>query len=461
MKKFLLFLLCTVCMTAAAERISLSQYRGKQVKMTAPQQVLKAQQLRKDLQSAPYSYSQMPQASKQRVSSKNQVKASAYNQVIESTYNDYTQQGWGTFYIAKYVDFVQISDNWVMAEADEELGTPEVTHPVNVSIQGLYQGLCQELVGYIDTANDSLWVPAQIAYTDQTYGQMAIFGMTPGEQEGYVGLTDSIHFKLVEDEFGTVGYELTEPLIGYCLFMLEGEYAGYIYDSFTSENFRLHQPNYLFTYSTNSIPRDSEEFAGWQEEEPQGVYVENTGDAYRVHGFPNVLFTVDAVLDMYPGEEEGTFEVPFTQDMIYYTAQNIMVFLGNYAGGADGRLDPTISGEGYIKEDGTFVFAYPAYNEDGTPKVDEESGKPVYEYERFFPGAYQTSTDSEGQETTSLIWWSMLMGRMQMTPLNLIEGVNTVLAPTAAQTGSYNLAGQRINAATRGISIQNGVKVLK
>lgn len=461
MKKFLLFLLCTVCMTAAAERINLSQYRGKQVKMAAPQQVLKAQQFRKNLESAPFSYSQMPQATKQRVSSKHQVKASAYNQVIESTYNDFTRQGWGTFYIAKYVDFVQINDTFLMAEADEEAGTPEVTHPVNVSIQGLLQGLCQELVGYIDTANDSLWIPAQIGYVDETFGQMALLGMIPGEEEGYVGLVDSIHFKLVEDEFGAVGYELSEPLIGYCLFMLEGEYANSIYDAFTSENFRLHQPNYLFTYSTNSLVEGTDDFAGWKEEEPQGVYVENTGDVYHVHGFPNIAFTVDAVLDIYPSEEGSIFEVPFTQDMIYYSGASSMVFLGNYAGDAEGRLDPTISGEGYIKEDGTFVFAYPAYNEDGTPKVDEESGKPVYEYESFFPGFFKTTTDSEGQETTGLRWFGMLMGRMQMTPLTLIEGVDTVLAPTTAHTGSYNLAGQRINAATRGISIQNGVKVLK
>lgn len=460
MKKFLLFLLCTVCMTAAAQRIDLSQYRGKQVKMTAPQKVLKAQQLRKDLQAAPFSYTQQPQALKHRGVRKQADASKVYNQVIESTYNDYTRQGWGTFYITKNVEFEAIDDQWLMAEADEEAGTPEVTHPVNVAIHGLYQGLCQELAGYIDAANDSLWVPAQIAYVDDTYGQMAIFGMIPGQEEGYVGLTDSVHFKLVTDEFGSIGYELSEPLIGYCLYMLEGEYAGYIYDSFTSEDFRLHQPNYLFSYSTNSTDRDSGEFVGWEEAEPQGVYLENTGDAYRVHGFPNVLFNADAVLDMYPGEEEGTFEVPFTQDMIYYSGQGIMIFIGNYAGGADGKLDPSISGEGYITENGTFVFAYPAANEDGTAKVDEE-GKQLYEYERFFPGAYQTSTDSEGQETTSLIWWGMLMGRMQMTPLTLVEGINTVIAPTTAKTGSFNLVGQRINAATRGITIQNGVKVLK
>lgn len=438
MKKFLLVLLCTVCMTASA-RVDLSQFRGKQIKTSSLNKALMVKSFESQLASAPYSYSPVARNSKPARAAQKRIDASkAYGTIIESTYNDYTKQGMGAFYMTSEVTLESIEDNFVLVEADPDEGIDEVTHPVNVSLQGMMQGLIPELVGYQDVDADTLWIPAQMALQDETYGAMALFGFVPGQEEGYVGLCDSVVFKMVTEADGSIGYKLADNLIGFGLLMLEGEYRGSLYDGLYEENMLLHQPNMIAFYQTHSMDQQ-ENWSDFENGEPKYVYLQDTGDTYRVHGFPNIMFNVDMVLTMYPGEEENSFEVEMPQDMIYYSRNNAMIILANFS--EEAKINDPVIG---TINDGIFEFG--TRNEQGS-----------FDYATFAP-CFITQ-DTEGNR--SLRWWGLESSMHRLVPFNKVEGINTVLSPSAsAAMGQFNLAGQRVNAATKGINIQNGVKAL-
>lgn len=431
MKKILLFALCALCaMTASAERKTMPIMRQAQ------KTIVKSANLNKTMAT------RFEATPKQTISTELSNKLTAARalkatkrhaaslgtlteaQFIETSLVDRSSQGIDPYTFCTIVTLSEINEE---VEYTDSLGNVVDTQVMNVAISGLFTGSLDEIWGVYDAEDGSITIPFQYAGSDETYGPYSFCGVN--EDQYY---TDEVVLQVVEHEDGSFGLEIGEGYIAICSVLTEGDYAGYTWDAGEPDTWSCNTPN-AFLYFT--FAQLNEEQTAWVPEERNiPVYVEDLGDVTYVHNFYDPLFVDLNYSLLIINGEESTFEVPFPQD-VYYT-QGKMYSMYNYR-----AESATESMNGYISTSGAYVF--------GTPSLDEETGDTNVEWGWLYPGL-------DGGDR----WFGIAMTEMFITN-EVPEGVNTVLAPSAKNNATFNLAGQRINAAQSGIVVRGGQKLLQ
>lgn len=440
MKKFLLLILCTMCMTAVNARYELTalstQFQGKQAikgACLADKAVLAERQQ--------MSFEAAKKASTTKKSVRRQVSPAGCPLVarpmIESVYNDYSteEEQIDPFYTAAPVTFSACDETVTNIFTEEEV-------KCNIRIEGIFNGYGQEVYGYFDAVNDTLHIPGQIIYTHQTYGSFATACMVV-DAEDNAELMPWMTYDVHEDADSHLLSLTTHQIEGYeqtvnVTYIVDGDYAGQLWSVYWDDEFSYHQPNYTMHFQTRQINSQTESWDPWSEEQTCPVYVEDFGDSFMVHNWYHDFYygALNTVL-MANMTSETEFEVPFLQPVVYY--QGTMISLANMRG--DEPNDPAT---GFIAENGTYFF--------GAVGTDPETQQPFFDPMAVF------ITPDDGSR-----WYGVIDGYIVLTPEEYDpEGVNTVLAPEANKAYQpYNLAGQRVNAAAKGIQVRGGEKFLQ
>lgn len=293
-----------------------------------------------------------------------------------------------------------------------------------INIVGICGGY-SDVIGEYSAEDGLIYVPAQICYQHETYGEFDLFCISEGET-GY-DITEEITYTVFEED--GVRY-LQQNEAGLLIYMADyseqqGSQQNWMvgWDTYCiSTNARL----YFSEYDSNS--------KSWTDMQIE-TFVEDWGDAMSIYNFcdRNAQFSISI-------NDDYTFNSQCPQDIFYYTSQNDWVKMYSYYWNENEEAENELTWTGFIGDNGVYVFGLPL-----------EDGNMDWNY--FFPGF-------AGGD----YWFGKIYAAVQLVPYNSeyaeSDGIDTVVAPEFAKT-IFNLAGQRVNTYTKGINIENGKKVLR
>lgn len=432
MKKFLLSLLCTMCMISANARIEMKMapISGNE-KMELRKSMQKAAPVKPEATyltgiAAPRHYAKAPR----RVSGQ----AVFYFDMIETVLNEY--DGYDPFYTSAPITVTRLEEPVkVVNFANEE----EVE--CNTLLEGIYDGYGQEVYANYNAEESTLYVPAQVIYTHQTYGQFINVGY-PTDPEATEWIAGTYYNVVEEEETHSLSIvpndEINERAV---LLMVDyvDEESGepYVWSYYSTDDTAYHQPTHTMYYATRSINEAGDGFLDWETEQQCPVYVEDLGDALYFHNFHSDFY-YGALNTMFVANVTGddTFEVPFPQ-LVLVTNQNGTIYEITYCDYRQTESNPDGFKNGVIINGNNYIFG----------QLNEENN--------IDPIVMFMSPDRGSR------WYGIIDGYIQIinTPIDP-EGVNTVLAPVAKSEASFNLQGQRVNAAQQGVVVRNGQKTL-
>lgn len=347
---------------------------------------------------------------------------------LETTLKDWSDEGIPPFYMCVRVTLTPIDEE---VEMTDEEGNVTGTQHMNVAINGLFTQGTDEIWGVYDAEDGTITIPFQYAGTQDTYGPYYTVGLLEGND-----LDENITLHVNEEEDGSMSITIDESLVGIGTLLVEGEYKNYLWSGEDSDTWQMHSPNAtLHAYQCEL----NEEKTGWVPTDKTSlVYIENLGDVAYIHNFFDPLFDGDMNFVMqviFDTETPGLFEAPMPVDLYY--ANSMVYSMYNYRD----TDNPKAAIPGYVSDAGWYIF--------GVPAIDEETGDTKVTWDWIYPGV------KDGDS-----WFGIAMTNMAIEP-GITEGIGTVLAPNAtAKTGTFDLAGKRINGNANGIVIRNGQKFI-
>lgn len=350
-----------------------------------------------------------------------------------------------------YQNYVSVAQNYEESYTCDSVHveaanvTDEEGNTYNVKINFL-RDYAQDVYGVYDEDAQTLTIPAgQVCYTNDTYGDMTIAGLSAGETSGSYNVVD-ITFD-VDPTDGT----LMQQEDGYAVLIQEGTYAGYAWIS-DFGNIQWYPMNAYFTYmmSTNN---------GWTGTTTGAAVVDN-GNSIDVYNAFNIasIFNYQgyngACISMDIDESAGTCTVKMGQNV--YAGQEIYgsdwsnkaETYGEYWTLVGCAVDKTA---GQISTDRTI--------ESMTGKYSAQTGykaaglTDTYDYYRIASGA-----DSDGA-AYGLWCYGMLVEWGDLIVAG-VDGV-TVNKPATTNSNIYNLNGQLVGKDFKGLVIKNGKKMIQ
>lgn len=431
MKKFLLSLLCTMCMISANARIEMKMaaISGNE-KMELRKSMQKAAPVKHEATyltgiAAPRHYAKAPR----RVSGQ----AVFYFDMIETVLNEI--EGHDAFYTSAPVTITRLEEP---VKVVNQLS--EVEEECNTLLENIYDGYGQEVYANYNAEESTLYVPAQIIYTHQTYGQFVNVGYpTDPEAEEWIAGT---YYNVVEEEEThslsiVPNDEINDRAVILMVDYLDEQGAPYVWSFYSTDNASYHQPTHTMYYATRSVNEEGTAFLDWETEQQCPVYVEDLGDALYFHNFHSDYY-YGALNTMFVANVTGedTFEVPFPQ-LFLVTNMNGSVTELTFCDYRETESNPDGFKNGVIINGNNYIFG----------QLNEENN--------IDPIVMFMSPDRGSR------WFGIIDGYIQIinTPIDP-EGVNTVLAPVAKSEATFNLQGQRVNAAQQGVVVRNGQKTL-
>lgn len=333
-----------------------------------------------------------------------------------------------------------------------------------VEISGLFRGFGQSVVGFYDAEAGTLTVPAEQYVGDFDYNGtplcLVVYGCEDagdGEHLNFLGDfnedgslgeggLDDLVFNVVEEEGSTfLIMETGWCLMAYTSLDEDGENLGTLTYSFDGET--LNQCNWgVSFYGSYLTGNSSNPWSEWERKQAP-VYAELFDDSVVFYGFEN-QFTIEIGLDA----ATGSCTLP--NQPVYVEGDKtfgVHVLVPN----AEGKLVVT-NGEaelpGVYMPENEYVGLY---TRDEAGETTDDYFLLCTEYEEGV-GAYMLG------EYVAVEFCSMNSPVADQVIPDLVDGINTVLAPAAtAKKGNFNLAGQRVNTYTKGINIENGKKVVR
>lgn len=279
-------------------------------------------------------------------------------------------------------------------------------------------------------------IPVNQEYDDPEYGLIYMWGLIEKEDGVYYDDENDIVFNLNEDGM----YECEN--VGWAMKMT-GEYEQYVWTS-------SWYPTWL---KPNGVENGSLGKSGWTEYS-NPIFVEDLGDEVNIYNFFGYT-----KLNILYDEEEGYLLIPMSQP-IYPLSSSIAGDTYGYYFRILG-VDVTEDGYLHVNEDKEYTSAYfIEFNEAGDDLLPSTRTILTDPTRDGYMGIF-SQFDEEGS--------GYYMGYLHGVSFTLNEGEYRAVSSSIKNVNNdvksngkiYNLAGQQVSAATKGIVIVDGKKVIK
>lgn len=331
------------------------------------------------------------------------------------------------YYVADFQDAgdgvteVTVSYPFEVKEYVDEDGT------TYLELDGICGGYANVL-GIFDEATSTITIPCQMGWEHETYGACYTVGFESVSEDGSFtpSADQEIVLQVSEDENGYY-FEFAEGYVGMGIYLADqekaGEYAGYLYTSEVGTVFN--KANFIVFDEYRLLSNEG----GWEQADAYPVFLEWIDDTtLYYHNFlgSNVEVNFD---------EEGNGTISTAQKVLYNSRDDIWF--------RPVAWDIADQGINY-NPDREIIHCF--FNSKGYFLVADPE---AMEWEYYVLGC------DEGY------YFPLITSTIAMPVEEYINGISSVTVPSALNNTYYNLAGQRINKAVKGINIENGVKVVR
>lgn len=322
---------------------------------------------------------------------------------------------------------LNLCDSVVVSATDVQ---DENGNTYNVQLSFGQYNVVSDVYGQYDAAAGTLTIPAQQCYTSTNYGPAALYGVSGDE---YV---DNITFTCEDDGVFYLDQD------AYAVVFTEGTYTGYY--TYLSEGVQFRVPTHELTFYSRAT-------GSWAEYTCAVAVQDNeyTLDVYNAFDLSSLYLYGSTISINVDDATNGVYSIP-TQQNIW----NMTDFVGSsYDGSAT-----------Y----GDYIFLHGAaetFDEDGkleSASVDDNvesfDGYLYTDGSIFFNHVFPTLSKFDSDQAAYGFWNQYFI----LTPLSA-TGINNVNADINVEKSAktFNLAGQQVDKAYKGIVIKNGKKMIQ
>jgi len=352
-------------------------------------------------------------------------------------------------------EFTITNETGVMTPYYDEGGTPEDFN-YNVKLTGFTYAPAVAY-GYYDAEEQTLTIPQQTIYTNDKYGRIVLFGVS--EAEGKLAhFMDGIAFDVEDD--GTLSLITDtetegEEVCGFYNYLVDYEDGGAWNFGFDLEVF---VPNATMYYTTTG-----EDLGGngssWAKVQKR-VNVEDWGTALTVHNFLGLCpISVDVdgnnVAIKY-GQQVDDYD--YTKDEVAY---GYMKLVGCAIDGSSIKRNYDAKAlNGFATKTG-YDFYKTEHREAWTDEEgDHKEGDYFVDDDPNFIRYFAVATNPNEQGGAYSLGWccNLYIDIDEKVDAAIAEGINEVNAASKSSKMTYNLMGQKVNGAVKGLVIRDGKK---
>lgn len=352
-------------------------------------------------------------------------------------------------------EFTITNETGVMTPYYDEGGTP-VDFNYNVKLTGFTYSSAVAY-GYYDAEEQILTIPQQTIYTHDTYGRIVLFGVS--EAEGKLAhFMDGVAFDVEDDGTLSLVTETEtegEEVCGFYNYLVDYAEGGAWNFGFDLEVFVPNATLYYTTTGKNLGGNGS----SWGKVQKR-VNVEDWGTALTVHNFLGLCpISVDVDGDNVAikyGQQVDDYDYSKVDpdDPVDY---GFMKLVGCALEGTSIKRDYEAKAlNGFATKTG-YEFFKTEHREAWTDEEgDHEEGDYLVDDDPNYIRYFAVATNAGEQGAYSMGWCCNLY--IEIDEMADAEGINEVNAASKSSKMTYNLMGQKVNGAVKGLVIRDGKK---